>query len=556
MNRVIIIIGGGHNGLIAAYYLAKAGLKPLVLERRDVIGGACVTEEFHPGFRCSTLATSAGPLLPQIASDLQLEKHGVEFTKPAVQICALNHGAPICIYDDAQRTVGDLSKLSAKDANSYSDFVATFERIGRALRPLLTMTPPDIDAPTKSELWNLGKLGWKIRGLGKKDEYRLFRYGPMAVADLAAEWFDHETLRAIVAARGIFGAFAGPWSAGTSAPLLLQAAITGSATSPTVFVKGGMGALTQALAQAATDAGAEIRTNAEVKSIEVKEDRVAGVVLANGESIPAWTVVSNGDPGVTFTKLLDYAAVTPSFRTRAQNYRAHGAVAMAHLALSALPKFGDRTRSDSHGLSPAADESEKLSGRLHIGPDIDYLERAFDAAKYGDFSPKPFMEVTFPTLSDPSLAPGGAHVMSIHAQFAPYKLGYARVPRAAPQEQGTGTPEACVPGDWDSRRDELGDAIVNALSEYAPNLRELIVGRRVLTPLDLERTFGLTGGHIHHGEMSLDQLFAFRPFIGAAQYRTPVKGLYLCGAGSHPGGGVTGAPGFNASREVMKDLKK
>jgi len=522
----IIIIGAGHNGLIAAYYLAKAGLKPLVLERRAIVGGACVTEEFHPSFRCSTLATSAGSLLPQIINDLQLQKYDVEFIKPSVQVCALNHGAPICIYDDAKRTVSELTKLSSKDANSYSDFLATFERIGRALRPLLTMTPPDIDAPTKSELWNLGKLGWKLRGLGKKDEYRLLRYGPMAVADLAAEWFENETLRAVVAARGIFGAFAGPWSAGTSAPLLLQAATNSSAIAPTIFVKGGMGALTQALAKAATAAGAEIRTNAEVKSIEVKEDRVAGVVLTNDESIPAWTVVSNGDPGVTFTKLLDYAAVTPSFRTRAQNYRAHGVVAMAHLALSSLPKF-----SESDNLKFV----EQLSGRIHIGPDIDYLERAFDASKYGDFSPKPFMEVTIPTLLDPSLAPTGGHVMSIHAQFAPYKLKNS---------------------DWNARREELGDAIVNTLAAYGPNLKELIVGRRVLTPLDLERDFGLTGGHIHHGEMSLDQLFAFRPFIGAAQYRTPVKGLYLCGAGTHPGGGVTGAPGLNASREVIKDLKR
>src|SRR5256885_235923 len=263
-NRDIIIIGAGHNGLIAAYYLAKAGLKPLVLERREMVGGASVTEEFHPGFRCSTLATSVGPLLPQIINNLQLQKYDVEFMKPSVQVCALSHGAPICIYDDAKRTASELTRLSSKDANSYSDFVATFERIGRALRPLLTMTPPDIDAPTKSELWNLGKLGWKIRGLGKKDEYRLLRYGPMAVADLAAEWFENEMLRAIVAARGIFGAFAGPWSAGTSAPLLLQAAMDGQAIAPASFIKSGTGALTKALTKAATEAGAEIRTNAEV----------------------------------------------------------------------------------------------------------------------------------------------------------------------------------------------------------------------------------------------------------------------------------------------------
>ena len=520
----VIIIGAGHNGLVAAYYLAKAGLTPLVLERREVVGGACATEEFHQGFRCSTLATSAGPLLPQVANDLKLESHGVEFIKPASQVCALNLNAPaIPIYSDAKQTARELAQVSAKDAEQYPEFVATFDRIGRALRPLLSLTPPNVDEPTKSELWNLGKLGWAIRGLGKRDEYRLLRYGPMAVADLAAEWFENETMRAIVAARGIFGAFAGPWSAGTCAPVLLQAANCGRAIAPSVFVRGGMGALTQALAKAATESGAEFRTNAEVSSIEVKDDRVTGVVLKNGESIPAWTVVSNGDPGVTLTQLLDYAAVTPSFRLRAQNYRAYGVVAMLHLALSATPRF------------TGIDSDEKLSGRIHIGPDIDYLERAFDAAKYGDFSAKPFLEVTIPTLTDPSLAPSGAHVMSIHAQFAPYQL---------------------KEGNWDLRREELADVIVNTLAEHTPDLKSLIVGRKVLTPLDLEREFNLTRGHIHHGEMSLDQLFAFRPFLGAAQYRTPVKGLYLCGAGTHPGGGVTGAPGLNASREIIKDLKR
>ena len=520
----VVIIGAGHNGLVAAYYLAKAGLKPLVVERREVVGGACATEEFHPGFHCSTLATSAGPLLPQVANDLKLESHGVEFIKPASQLCALNlNGRAIAIYSDAKQTARELAQVSAKDAERYPEFVATFERIGRALRPLLSLTPPNVDELTKSELWSLGKLGWAIRGLGKKDEYRLLRYGPMAVADLAAEWFENETMRAIVAARGIFGAFAGPWSAGTCAPVLLQAANNGHAIAPSVFVKGGMGALTQALAKRATESGAEIRTNAEVRHIEVKDDRVTGVVLKNGESVPAWTVVSNGDPGVTLTQLLDYAAVTPSFRLRAQNYRAYGVVAMLHLALSAVPRFAGI---DSH---------DKLSGRIHIGPDIDYLERAFDAAKYGDLSAKPFLEVTIPTLTDPSLAPSGAHVMSIHAQFAPYQL---------------------KEGDWDLRREELADVIVNTLAEHAPDLKGLIVGRKVLTPLDLEREFNLTRGHIHHGEMSLDQLFAFRPFIGAAQYRTPVKGLYLCGAGTHPGGGITGAPGFNASREVIRDLKR
>jgi phytoene dehydrogenase-like protein len=303
-----------------------------------------------------------------------------------------------------------------------------------------------------------------------------------------------------------------------------------------------MGALTQALSKAALEAGAEIRTNTEVESISVENGKVGGVVLRSGEHIPSWTNLSDADPGVTFAELLDLGELSPTFRNKIQNYRSFGVVAKVHLALSALPKF---TGTDKLKLA------EQLSGRIHIGPEIDYLERAFDAAKYGDFSPRPYMDITIPTLTDSSLAPDGAHVMSIHAQFAPYKLRYAD-----PRPAETSTPDACVSGDWDSRREELGDAVVNALSDYAPDLKELIVGRSVLTPLDLERTFNLTGGHIHHGEMSLDQLFTFRPVIGCAQYRTPVKGLYLCGAGTHPGGGVTGAPGFNASREMIRDLNR
>src|SRR5687768_13179899 len=433
--KPVLILGSGHNALVTAYYLAKAGLKPLVLERREIIGGACVTEEFHPGFRCSTLAGSTGPLLPQIINDLQLQRFGVEFIKPAVKVCALNLDGPaISIYEDARRTSEELSSVATRDAAKYPEFVATFERIGRALRPLLTLTPPNIDAPSKSELWNLGKLGWAVRGLGKKDEYRLLRYGPMAIADLAAEWFENESLRAIVAARGIFGAFAGPWSAGTCGQVLLQAANDGSAISPAAFVKGGMGALTQALAKAAREAGAEIRTNTEVSRIEVADGRVSKVVLASGEELPAWTCVSSHDPGITFLELIDPGELEPSFRNKIQNYRAVGTVAKVHLALTALPEFENAS-------------VEKLSGRIHIGPEIDYIERAFDAAKYGEFSPQPYMDITIPTLTDSSLAPNGAHVMSIHAQFAPYRLRYAGVPPASGLAQGS-MPEACVPDSW------------------------------------------------------------------------------------------------------------
>lgn len=526
LKRDIIIIGSGHNGLVAACYLAKAGFKPLVLERRGIIGGACATEEFHPGFRAS-LANSTGPLLPQILSDLQLERHSLEFITPDVRVTALNpNGPPVSIYQDAKRTAAELASASAKDAANYPEFVSTFARIGRVLHPLLTVTPPNIDAPTKSELWNLGKLGWAVRGLGKKEEYRLLRYGPMAVADLASEWFESDLLRAVVAARGIFGAFAGPWSAGTSVGLLLQAAIDGHAIAPAAFVKGGMGALTQALAEAAMEAGAEIRTSAEVAGVHVKEGRASGVVLESGEEISARAIISNADPRTTFLNLVDAAELDPGFIQKIRNYRATGAVAKVNLALSALPKFTSLKEGDVVA---------KLSGRIHIAPDIDYLERAFDAAKYGDISPQPYLDITIPSLTDPSLAPRGAQVMSIHAQFAPYQL---------------------KKGDWNSRQEELGDAVINALSDYAPNLNELIVGGQVITPLNLEQTFGLSGGHIHHGEMSLDQLFGFRPLIGWARYRMPIKGLYLCGAGTHPGGGVTGTCGRNSAREIIKDLKR
>jgi phytoene dehydrogenase-like protein len=323
---------------------------------------------------------------------------------------------------------------------------------------------------------------------------------------------------------------------------LLQAANNGNPIAQTIFVKGGMGALTDALAKAATEAGAEIRTNAEVAQVQINDRRASGLVLSTGEEIPARAVISNADPKTTFLNLIDAGELDPSFVQKIRNYRAQGAVAKVNLALSALPNFVD---GDKLKLV------EQLSGHIHIGPDIDYLERAFDAAKYGDYSPRPYMDVTIPTLTDSSLAPKGAHVLSIHAQFAPYKVRYAGFRRAE-----ASTPEACVPDNWDLRREELGDAIVNTLTEYAPHLRELIVARQVITPLDLEREYGLRGGHIHHGEMSLDQLFAFRPVIGWAQYSTPIEGLYLCGAGAHPGGGVTGAPGLNASREIIKELRK
>jgi phytoene dehydrogenase-like protein len=525
----VVIVGAGHNGLVAACYLARAGLSPLVVERRAVVGGAAVTEEFHPGFLCSTLAHAAGPLVPRVARDLALERHGLAFADSGVRVFAPGaEGPSLTIYDDAARTAAGLQNLSAHDAGSYPEFCESFRRIGRVLAPVLDSTPPSVERPTPGELWSLGKVGKDFRRLGKRDAYRLLRWGPMAVADLAAEWFETELLRAVVAARGIYGAFAGPWSAGTSLGLLVQAALGGHPIAPAAFPRGGMGALTGALASAARAAGAEIRTGAGVERVLVKGGRAAGVVLEGGEEIAARAVVSNADPRTTFLRLIDPVELEPDFLAKIRAYRSKGAAAKLNLALAGLPGFSALKDEGDAGAA-------KLSGRIHVGPEIDYLERAFDAAKYGDFSPAPYLDVTIPSITNPSLAPAGRHVMSIYAQFAPRDLKR---------------------GDWATRREEFADAVVKTLAQYAPDLEGLILARQVITPDELEREYSLAGGHPLHGEMSLDQFYAFRPLIGWAQYRTPLGGLYLCGAGTHPGGGVTGAPGANAAREILKDLKR
>jgi len=524
MTHDAIIIGAGHNGLVTACYLAKAGLKVLVLERRGIAGGGAVTEEFHPGFRCSTLDHTTGPMSPQVVYDLALRQHGLEFIPNDVRVLSLAHDSrSLCIFNDLGRTVSEIERFSAKDALAYPEFLSSFSRIGSVLAPLLSMTPPSIDHPTASDAWQLGKIGLAFRGLGKKDEYRLLRWGPMAVADLAAEWFDSEPLRATVAARGIFGTFAGPWSAGTSLGLIIQAALDSNPIPPASLVKGGLGGLTQALASAAKAAGVEIRTSAEVTRLEAGEGTKAKVVLKDGTEFESRAIISNADPKTTFLGLIDPIDLEPGFLLKMRNYRAFGSVAKINLALDDLPTF-----------SGVDDPQTKLAGRIQLGPEIDYIERAFDASKYGEYSTEPYLEITIPSLSDASLAPSGKHVMSIHVQFAPHELKR---------------------GHWNSRGQEFADTVINQLAKFAPGLKDLIIEGQVITPADLEQTYGLSGGNIHHGEQVLDQFFTFRPLIGWAQYRTPLKRLYLCGAGTHPGGGITGLPGANAAKEIVKDFK-
>ena len=526
MSRDVVVIGAGHNGLVAAALLAKSGRKPLVLERREVVGGAAVTEEFHPGFSASTVAHLAGPLRASVADELGLAARGLQVVEPEPRVFApLPDGRSVRLWGNPERSAADIHRLSPRDAESYPRFHRSLSAVSAFLTRILAMTPPDVDRPAPRELVSMAGLGLGFRGLGREEAQRLLRWGPMAVADFASEWFETEILRALVCARGITGAFAGPWSAGTTANLLLQAAANGgNGAGSAVHVKGGLGALTRALAEAARGFGAEIRTGAEVDRITTKDGRATGVVLAGGEEIPARAVASSADPKHTFLRLLDPAVLDPDELQRLRNYRQEGMAAKVNLALSALPAFTAVNGEDAAAL---------LAGRIHIGPEVDDLERAFDDAKYGGISRRPWIDATIPTLTDPSLAPAGGHVMSVYLQYTPYRLKQ---------------------GEWPSRREEVGDAALRLLEEYAPGLSRLVVHRQVLTPLDLERTYGLTGGHPSHGEPALDQLFVARPLLGWGRYRAQVAGLYLCGAGAHPGGGVTGGPGANAAREMLKDL--
>jgi phytoene dehydrogenase-like protein len=521
----IVIIGGGHNGLVTAFYLAKAGFKPLVLERRPQIGGAAITNEFHRGFRCSTLAHTAGPLRPDIVRDMQLEKHGLRLITPEICVTALSpDGRALSLYQDEETSAQSIAAFSQKDATKYPEFEKSLGKISKVIAEALATTPPDIDHPSGGDLWSMLKTGRALRNLGKRDMYRVLRWGPMAVADLVAEYFETELLRAVIAARGIFGTFLGPWSAGSSLQLLIRAAGDSHPAGSAFFAAGGMGELTQAMASAAKAAGVEIRAAAEVIEIRVKDGAATGVLLSTGEEINAKAVISNADPKRTLLKLTDPTHLSPDFVQKLQHYRGNGTVAKVNLALSGLPTF--TALKDGDGAA--------LRGRIHIGPEIDYLERAFDESKYGNFSRQPYLEAAIPSLTDPTLAPAGKHVMSIYMQYAPYKLK----------------------GDWEEQRKALGQTVVQTLAQYAPNLPEMILTHQIITPLDLEEVYGLTGGQIFHGDLALDQFFTMRPLLDWARYRTPIENLYLCGSGTHPGSGLTGGSGANAAREILKQLGK
>jgi len=530
IGQQVVLVGGGHNALITAYYLAKGGFKPLVLERREIIGGGAVTEEFHPGFRASTLAHTMGPLRGDIARTLRLERFNLQIFRPNPRVFAPSpDGRGLLFYEDTTKTAESIRDISAKDAAKYAHFAAGLERVAGLFAQIASITPPGIENPSPEDWWNLIVTGLGVRELGKDGIFDLLRWGPMAVADFVAEFFETELLRAAIAARGIFGANLGPWSAGSTAVLLLRAAADAHPVGTAAFPRGGMGELTRALAEAAQKAGVQIRTHAEVAQIRTKNGAVSGVSLANGEEIACEAVVSGVDPKRTFFQLLDPTTYDPVFATRMKNFRARGNVAKVLLALGELPKFPSLANA-----SAPEGFHEALAGRIHIGPEIDYLEKAFDAAKYGEISREPYLDVTIPTVLDPSLVPEGKHVLSAYFQFAPYQL---------------------KEGNWNSRSKELLDTTLKTLEIYAPGISSLVEGAQVITPLDLEEIYGFTGGHIFHGELALDQIFTMRPVLDWARYQTPVKGLFLCGSGTHPGNGLTGASGANAAKEIIHELR-
>ena len=527
-----VVVGGGHNALVTAAYLGQAGLRTLVLERRERVGGAADTTELAKGARVPTLAHTVGRLRPSVARELDLRSHGLSLVAPEVRAFAPSpDGSAVTLWADVDRTADGLRATSAHDASTYAEFDRLVRSLGRFLAELGAETPPDIASPGLGDALAGLRLGRTFRGLGAHDARTITRVLPMAVADFVAEAFESDALRAAIAWRGVQYCSLGPWSAGSTAVLLMDSAGNdGGAAGQTVFARGGPGALSRALEGATRTAGVSIRTDAEVAAVTSRDGRVTGVALAgSGDEIAAPIVVSGLDPKRTLVGLVDPVALGPSLGWRASNIRQPGVVAKVNLALRRLPTF------------PAAgsDAERLLRGRIIVAPGIDAMERAFDAAKYGRVSEAPILEATIPSLVDPSLVDGaraGTQVMSVVLQYVPYALR---------------------DGVWDgAARDVLGDLAIRTLEGVAPGIGKLVTARQVLTPLDLERDFGLTGGHPLHAEPALDSFFLWRPLLGWARYRMPIEGLYLCGAGAHPGGGITGGPGQNAAREILADRKR
>jgi phytoene dehydrogenase-like protein len=525
-NYDVIMIGAGHNGLVAASYLAKAGRRVLVLERRGSVGGIAVTEEIFPGFHASPCADSPGYLCDEVVRELKIGSR-VEITPlDPVAFAPQPDGTHLTLWRDVGRTAQEIERFSKKDAARYPEFVALMRKIAGVVGALMRVTPPELPEVGLRDLRGMLGLARPLLGLGRKNISEFLRVLSMPTTDLLDEWFESDALKGAIAASSVRDATWGPKEAGTAYILLHDWALSDSGLfRSSSFVKGGLGALSEAMASAARGFGAEIRTDAPVAQVVVEGGRAGGVKLTGGEQIGAGIVVSNADPRTTFLSLLDPRFLDASFVRHVNNIKYRGSTARIHLALSELPQFT---------ALQGGDAAASLRGTIQIAPSPNYVQRAFDCTKYGEYSPAPYLDLRIPTLADPSLAPAGQHLVSITAKYAPYALR---------------------DGDWGSKGEAFADVVLGTLSEYAPNVRGAVAQRHILTPVDLETVYGLPEGNFHHGEMTLDQFFHMRPIPGYARYRTPVAGMYLCGAGTHPGGGVSGLPGRNAAHEILKDGK-
>ncbi len=511
--------------LVNAAYLAKAGKKVLVLERRHVLGGAAVTEEIIPGFLFSECSYVVSLLRPEIIRELDLPRHGLEILPLDGTFSPMPDGNHLWRMNDHAKSVREIRRHSRVDAEAYDEFSKMMTPMCRFVKPMLSMVPPDPTTLNPRDLKQLHFLMQRFRELSSDERYTLIQLMTMSSADFLDQWFETDVLKATMSASGIIGTFLGIRSPGTAYVLLhhYMGEIDGAFRS-WGFSRGGTGAISNAIAAAAREAGVEIRTKAPVGKILVKEGRAAGVVLQSGEEITANVISSSVDPHLTFEKFLEPSELPADFLEGVRRYKFRGSSGKVNIALDALPEFKSLPGDGAH-----------LRGAISISPSMDYMERAYDDAKYGHYSRRPYIDMVIPSLTDPSVAPPGKHVLSCFVQYAPYKL---------------------AEGTWDDQREAFGDNVIDTISEYAPNIKDIIVGRQILTPLDLEREFGLTQGNIFQGELSLEQLFFLRPVAGWAYYRTPVDNLYMCGSATHPGGGIMGANGRIASQVILKEWKK
>src|SRR5687768_5070950 len=515
-----IVIGGGHNGLVTAAYLARAGKKVVVLERRHLVGGAAVTEEVIPGFKFSVFSYVVSLLRPEIIRDLELPSHGLEILPLESTVTPMFSGDYLATWPDADQTRREIARHSLKDAEAYEEYSRLMGLMAMAVKPIISMIPPDPTSLSPRDLRGLLKVGTHFQSLSEKHFHLLYKLMTMSSADFLDEWFETDVLKATKSASGIIGTFMGPRTPGSAYVLLhhYMGEIDG-AFRAWGFARGGTGAISESIKRAAKALGAEVRLDAEVTKVRTKDGRATGVVLVNGDELEAPVVVSSLDPKRTFLTLVNEADLPAEFVSDMRRFKIRGSSGKVNLALDRLPEFTCMPGNGPH-----------LRGAISISPDIDYIERAYDDAKYGEFSRRPYMDVIIPSMIDPGMAPPGKHVMSIFVQYAPYHLN------------GGWTPE---------RREAFGDTVIDTLSQYAPNLRSAILHRQVITPKEIEETTGLSEGNIFQGELALHQLFFLRPAPAWSRYRTPIRDYYQCGAGTHPGGGIMGASGRLAALEIL-----